>query len=175
MPASLFGAGSDTTASTLCSAILMLVTNPLPCKLPMLSWTPSLALCALPPLQTRPSWTYIKALCAEILHIRPVTVLGGLPHANSASNIYPNPHHFNPLRFLPDSTPPESLLYMPRSYMSTPQEKGTTPHPSKDGHGSFGWGCQICPEAGLAQNSLFITLGVRHPTSSRRGWISANL
>ncbi|KAL2014879.1 hypothetical protein VTN00DRAFT_2404 [Thermoascus crustaceus] len=184
VPASLFGAGSDTTASTLCSAVLMLVTNPVTLQAAHAELDAVVGSARSPTFTDDAKLPYIKALCAEILRIRPVAVLGGTPHANSASDMYkgyyipkrttvlsnswainlnptyyPNPHHFNPLRFLPDSTPPESLPYMPRSYItSTPQEKSTTPHPSKDGHSSFGWGRRVCPGAGLAQNSLFIAL-----------------
>jgi len=184
VPASLFGAGSDTTASTLCSGILMLVTNPVTLQAAHAELDAVVGPERTPTFADEPKLPYIKALCLEILRIRPVAVLGGTPHANSAADVYrgyyipkgttilsnswainlnpkyyPNPHHFNPLRFLPDSIPPESLPYLPRSYIaSTPQGKSSSPHPSKDGHSSFGWGRRICPGAGLAQNSLFIAL-----------------
>lgn len=183
IPASLFGAGSDTTASTLCSGILMLITNPDTLKAAHAELDAVVGQDRLPTFADENSLPYINALCSEILRIRPVAVLGGTPHANSESDIYqgyyipkgtnilsnswainlnaryyPNPHHFNPLRFLPDSIPPNSLPYLPKVYVeATPSEKGEM-HPSRDGQSSFGWGRRICPGAGLAKNSLFIAI-----------------
>jgi cytochrome P450 len=183
VPASLFGAGSDTTASTLCSGILMLITNLVTLRAAHAELDAVVGTDRSPTFDDEQSLPYINALCAEILRIRPVAVLGGTPHANSESDVYqgsyipkgttilsnswainlneryyPNPHHFNPLRFLPDSLPPQSLPYLSKEYVAaTPQEKGE-PHPSKDGHSSFGWGRRICPGAGLARNSLFIAV-----------------
>lgn len=183
IPASLFGAGSDTTASTLCSGILMLITNPFTLQAAHAELDAVIGLERLPNFDDEKNLPYISAMCSEILRIRPVAVLGGTPHANSESDIYqgfyipkgtnilsnswainlnphyyPNPHHFNPLRFLPNNIPLSSLSYLPKEYVaSTHLEKGE-PHPSRDGHSSFGWGRRICPGAGLARNSLFIAV-----------------
>lgn len=182
VPASLFGAGSDTTASTLCSAILMLVTNPQVQAAAHAELDHIVGTTRLPTFDDEQSLPYLKALCLETLRIRPVAVLGGTPHANSVADYYkgyyipqgtsilsnswainlnptyyPNPHHFNPLRFL--NVNPEKLYYLPKfsaddlAEMSPPES-----HPAKEGHSSFGWGRRICPGAGLAQNSLFIAL-----------------
>lgn len=182
VPASLFGAGSDTTASTLCSAILMLVANPQAQAAAHAELDHVVGTTRLPTFDDEQSLPYLKALCHETLRIRPVAVLGGTPHANSVADTYkgyyipqgttilsnswainlnptyyPNPHHFNPLRFL--NMNPETLSYLPKfsaedlAEMSPPES-----HPAKEGHSSFGWGRRICPGAGLAQNSLFIAL-----------------
>lgn len=182
VPASLFGAGSDTTASTLCSAILMLVTNPAAQAAAHAELDHIIGPNRLPTFSDEPHLPYIKALCQETLRIRPVAVLGGTPHANSVSDTYkgdsipknttilsnswainlnptyyPNPHHFNPLRFLPIN--PDNLPYLPQFPDQDLAERiPSKPHPAKDGHSSFGWGRRICPGAGLAQNSLFIAL-----------------
>ncbi|EED18801.1 cytochrome P450, putative [Talaromyces stipitatus ATCC 10500] len=183
IPASLFGAGSDTTASTLCSGILMLITNPETLQAAHAELDAVVGTDRMPTFEDEKSLSYINAMCSEILRIRPVAVLGGTPHANSESDVYqgycipkgttilsnswainlnpryyPNPHHFNPLRFLPNNIPSNSLPYLPKEYVeTTPSEKGE-PHPSRDGHSSFGWGRRICPGAGLARNSLFIAI-----------------
>ncbi|KAJ5938151.1 Cytochrome P450 [Penicillium verhagenii] len=182
VPASLFGAGSDTTASTLCTAILMLITNPQVQAIAHAELDHVIGSKRLPTFTDEQNLPYIKALCQEVLRIRPVAVLGGTPHANSepdtykghyipagttilsnswAINLnptyYPNPHHFNPLRFLVGD--PSGLPYLPR--LSDQDLAETSPeksHPAKEGHSSFGWGRRICPGAGLAQNSLFIAL-----------------
>lgn len=182
VPASLFGAGSDTTAGTLCSAILMLVTNPQAQAAAHAELDHVVGTTRLPTFDDEQSLPYLKALCHETLRIRPVAVLGGTPHANSVADTYkgyyipqgttilsnswainlnptyyPNPHHFNPLRFLNMNS--ETLSYLPKfsaedlAEMSPPES-----HPAKEGHSSFGWGRRICPGAGLAQNSLFIAL-----------------
>ncbi|KAJ5902238.1 Cytochrome P450 [Penicillium taxi] len=182
VPASLFGAGSDTTASTLCSGLLMLVTNPEVQAAAHAELDHIVGGSRLPTFDDENQLPYIKALCIEILRIRPVAVLGGTPHANSVadtysgylipqgttilcnswainlnSTYYPNPHHLNPLRFL--GVDPTTLSYLPRfSAEDLAEVSQAKPHPSKEGHSSFGWGRRICPGSGLAQNSLFIAL-----------------
>lgn len=183
VPASLFGAGSDTTASTLCSGILMLITNPAVQAAAHAELDHVIGSDQMPTFADESRLPYLRALCAEILRIRPVAVLGGTPHANSVADTYqgfyipqgtnilsntwainlnptyyPNPHHFNPLRFL--SVPPESVDYLPEppSAADLAEMHPSKKHPSKDGQSSFGWGRRICPGAGLAQNSLFIAL-----------------
>jgi cytochrome P450 len=159
IPASLFGAGSDTTASTLCSAFLALVTNPETLHAAHAELDAVIGSSRTPVFDDEKSLPYIRALCKEVLRWRPVAVLGGTPHASTESDTYrgfyipagtnvlgntwainlnelyyPNPHHFNPLRFL--DVEPASLSYLPEKYLlSTPVEKGK-PHPSKLGHSS---------------------------------------
>jgi cytochrome P450 len=185
VPASLFGAGSDTTASTLCSGILMLITNPETLAAAHAELDAIIGNKRSPTFDDEARLPYIRALCAEVLRIRPVAVLGGTPHANSEADVYqgyyipkgtnilsnswainlneryyPNPHHFNPLRLLPVSNPPETLSYLDPKYVqsNTVHTYKGEPHPSKEGHSSFGWGRRICPGAGLARNSLFIAM-----------------
>ena len=181
IPASLFGAGADTTASTLCSSFLALVTNPDTLTAAQAELDAVIGGDRMPTFQDEQDLPYIRALCKETLRWRPVAVLGGTPHAstdadtykgyyipkdtnvlgntwaiNHNEQYYPNSHHFNPLRFL--DVEPSSLPYLPKAYVSsTLVERGDT-HPSKLGHSSFGWGRRICPGAELASNNLFIAL-----------------
>ena len=175
-PASLFGAGSDTTASTLCSAFLALVTHPSTLQAAHAELDSIIGTSRTPKFADEPNLPYLRAFCKEILRWRPVAVLGGTSHASTEADIYegwhipadttilgnswainlnedyyPDPHHFDPVRFLSDTERAqmgiEKQPYIPSKI-----------HPAKAGHSSFGWGRRICPGMDLAANSLFIAL-----------------
>jgi cytochrome P450 len=176
IPASLFGAGSDTTASTLCSAFLALVTHPNVLTIAQQELDTVVGSERMPTFADKPDLPYISALCKEVLRWRPVAVLGGTPHASTENDTYktfhipsgttilgnswainlnpeyyPQPHTFDPVRFL-SSKDITALGIHTQPYSSA------KPHPSRSGHSSFGWGRRICPGADLASNSLFIAL-----------------
>ncbi|MCJ1409174.1 hypothetical protein MMC19_003252 [Ptychographa xylographoides] len=175
VPSSLFGAGSDTTASTLCSGFLALITHPETLIAAHEEVDRVIGPDRTPTFADEAQLPYIRALCKEILRWRPVAVLGGTPHASTEDDVYegwyipagttilgnswainlndqyyPNPHHFNPLRFLDDAS---AATYV-NSNEKADLEKGK-PHPAKSGHSSFGWGRRICPGMAMAENSLF--------------------
>ena len=179
IPASLFGAGSDTTASTLCSAILALVTHPAALEAAHEELDRVVGPERTPTFADEADLPYVRALAKEVLRWRPVAVLGGTPHASTEDDVYegwfiprgttvlgnpwainlnetyyPNPHLFEPLRFLE----PEYLSTYSSKQDLIAQLKPQRLHPSKTGHSSFGWGRRICPGEGLAENSLFVAL-----------------
>ncbi|KAK4541799.1 hypothetical protein LTR36_007331 [Oleoguttula mirabilis] len=160
----LFGAGSDTSSSTLITFVL--------------------ACCAFPEVLPKaweeldrvvghhrsPSWedetelVYIKAFVKEVLRWRSVAIIGGQPHAPIADdewngytipkgtwtqgNVwaihhneheFPDPDRFNPDRFLKES--PDAR-----------------PFPNDKGYMTFGWGRRVCSGQGLAEQGTFITV-----------------
>ncbi|KAI9693320.1 MAG: hypothetical protein M1822_005316 [Bathelium mastoideum] len=125
VPASLFGAGSDTTASTMCSAVLAFVTHPCALQQAQDELDAVVGTDRAPTFADEPNLPYLRALVKEVLRWRPVAVLGGTPHANTESDwyrgkwipkgttilgnnwainlhdeYYPSPHLFEPKRFL---------------------------------------------------------------------------
>ncbi|KAF3763288.1 hypothetical protein M406DRAFT_49443 [Cryphonectria parasitica EP155] len=185
VPASLFGAGSDTTASTLCSAFLALVTHQETLQAAHEELDRVVGGGRSPTFEDEAALPYIRAFCKEVLRWRPVAVLGGTPHASTEDDVYegyyipagttvlgnswainlneayyPNPHHFNPLRFLDENIAARAKGATIAGGVQEKQdvEVGGRAHPSKSGHSSFGWGRRICPGANLAANSLFIAL-----------------
>ncbi|GJN91185.1 hypothetical protein Rhopal_004203-T1 [Rhodotorula paludigena] len=103
---------------------------------------------------------YIRAVVNETLRWRPIAVLGGTPHASTEDDWYngmfipkgstvvanlwsihlnprdfPDPHRFDPERFM-----------QKRDY------------PGKWGHSAFGFGRRICPGMHLAENSIYINI-----------------
>ncbi|KAJ7888809.1 cytochrome P450 [Mycena leptocephala] len=101
---------------------------------------------------------FIRAIVNETLRWRPVAVLGGTPHASTEDFVYqgmfipkgstiianlwgihlnpadfPDPHHFDPERFM-----------VKRDY------------PGPWQHSSFGYGRRVCPGQYLALNSIYI-------------------
>ena len=176
IPASLFGAGSDTTASTLCSAFLALVTHPSVLQEAQKELDSVVGCERMPRFADRPRLPYVNALCKEVLRWRPVAVLGGTPHASTEDDeykgfhipagatilgnswsinlnekYYPQPHKFNPVRFL--STEQLKAIGIDEQPYTSMRS-----HPSRIGHSSFEWGRRICPGADLASNSLLIAL-----------------
>lgn len=168
LPASLFGAGADTTASTLCTFLLALVTHPATLTAAQQELDTHIGPHRTPTFADLPNLPYTRALVAEVLRWRPVAVLGGTPHATTAPDnyetyhipagttvlgnswainlnpaYYPHPHRFEPRRWLPD--PPVELV-------------GERRHPAKSGQSSFGWGRRVCPGEGLAAASLWVAV-----------------
>jgi len=159
----LFGAGSDTTAATLNTFMLAITAFPEALKAAQEELDTVVGPDRLPSFEDEDQLPYIRAMVKETLRWRPVAVLGGTPHGNIADDYYngylipkgttvlgnlwainhspvyyPDPHTFEPRRFLQD-----------------PQFADAKPFPADKASPSFGWGRRICPGEHLATNSVF--------------------
>jgi cytochrome P450 len=160
----LFGAGSDTSSSTLITFVLAC------CAFPE----------TLPPAweeldrvvgpHRSPGWEdedklpYVKAFVKEVLRWRPVAIIGGQPHAPTQDDVYkgwlipkgtwiqgnlwaihrnarefPDPDRFNPKRYLPG-------------------DPDARPFPGEKGYMTFGWGRRVCSGQALAEQGTWITI-----------------
>ncbi len=161
----LLGGGVDTTSSTMISCILAMAC------FPEVQKKAQAELDAVVGHERAPSWEdfdtkslpYITAVVKEVLRWRTVTVLGGIPHANTKDFEYQGYHfpagtnvtgnmwaiHRNPRDFPdPDSFRPERFV------------KGLeNRYPNARGSNPFGWGKRQCSGQPLAEQGLIFSLG----------------
>ena len=160
----LFGAGSDTSSSTLIT--FMLACCAFPEVLPK-AWEELDRVVGphrSPTFDDEPNLPYVKAFMKEVLRWRSVAIIGGQPHAPIQDDTwngwlipkqswvqantwaihhnereFPDPDRFDPERFLKDS----------------PKAR---PFPNEKGHMTFGWGRRVCSGQGLAEQGTFISV-----------------
>lgn len=161
-------AGSETTSSSLNSAILYLAANPAVQARAHEELDKVVGSSSSPTFEHEQDLPYIRAMVKEVLRIRPVTNIGS-PHyttaditykdffipKNTVVSLYQYAIHFDPERY------PDPKSFKPERYLDHPLKAGAyTAHPdpyARD-HFDFGAGRRICPGMHLAENSLFITL-----------------
>ncbi|KAI9694767.1 MAG: hypothetical protein M1822_000383 [Bathelium mastoideum] len=179
----LFGAGADTSSSTLITFVL--------------------ACCAFPETLPRaweeldrvvgssrsPNWedvdhlVYVRALVKEVLRWRSVAIIGGQPHAPIKDDIYKGyiiPK--GPYTCRTDILKRQSLIaskgtwvqgnvwaihhnerefpdpdrFRPERYLQ--DDDWTRPFPNEKGYMTFGWGRRVCAGQGLAEQGTLITV-----------------
>ncbi|KAJ5937278.1 hypothetical protein N7454_004933 [Penicillium verhagenii] len=160
----LFGAGADTSSSTLVTFILACCAFPEALEKARKELDQVVGPWRSPTFQDESDLPYVKAVMTEVLRWRSVAIIGGQPHAPIQDDYYkgwliprdtwvqgniwaihhherefPDPDRFNPDRWLKDS--PESR-----------------PFPSEKGYMTFGWGRRVCSGQGLAEQGTFITI-----------------
>lgn len=160
----LFGAGSDTSSSTLITFVLAC------CAFPETLGPAWEELDRVVGPHRSPSWEdeeslpYVKAFMKEVLRWRSVAIIGGQPHAPTQDDYYkgwlipkgswiqgnvwaihhnendfPDPDRFNPKRFLPG-------------------HPDNRPFPTERGYMTFGWGRRVCSGQVLAEQGTWITI-----------------
>ncbi|KAL2864126.1 cytochrome P450 [Aspergillus lucknowensis] len=160
----LFGAGSDTSSSTLVTFILACCAFPE--SLPR-AWEELDRVVGphrSPTFDDEADLLYVKAFVKEVLRWRSVAIIGGQPHAPIRDDEYkgwlipkhtwvqgnvwaihhherefPDPDRFNPDRYVPGSA-------------------DSRPFPGEKGYMTFGWGRRVCSGQGLAEQGTFITI-----------------
>ncbi|OQE26419.1 hypothetical protein PENSTE_c005G02044 [Penicillium steckii] len=160
----LFGAGSDTSSSTLVTFVLACCAFPETLPKAWAELDRIVGPHRSPTFQDEPNLPYIKAFVKEVLRWRSVAVIGGQPHAPIKDDHYkdwliprdtwvqgnvwaihhherefPDPDRFNPERYIEDS--PDAR-----------------PFPGEKGYMTFGWGRRVCSGQGLAEQGTFITI-----------------
>ncbi|KAH8921853.1 cytochrome protein [Atractiella rhizophila] len=164
----LFGAGSDTTSSTLISLTLAL------CAFPEVVAKAHEELEKVVGSQRSPTWTdapnlpYIKGVVSEIFRWRNTAIIGGQPHANTeevtwngwtfpagtwtqanlwaihrSEREYKDSDSFRPERWLEDEKA---------------DLRGEYPGCGGRGYSSFGFGRRVCSGQALAEQGMYITV-----------------
>lgn len=161
-------AGSETTSSTLNSAIKYLAATPKAQNAAHKELDRVIGPSRTPTFDDEEQLPYIRAIVKEILRIRPITNIG-TPHATTKDVVYKDmlipkgspvaicqyAIHFDPDRY------DEPYEFKPERYLNYPPKAGVyAAHsdPYQRDHFSFGAGRRICPGMHLSENSLYITL-----------------
>ncbi|KXJ87804.1 cytochrome P450 [Microdochium bolleyi] len=161
----LIGGGVDTTSSTMLSCILAMAC------FPNVQKKAQEEIDRVVGTERSPSWQdidqnqlpYMTALVKEVLRWRTVTVLAGIPHANTKNVEYQGYHfpkgtnftgnmwaiHRNPRDF------PEPDNFRPERFLGGRLEN---PYPNARGSNPFGWGRRQCSGQPLAEQGLIFSL-----------------
>ncbi|KAI4608546.1 hypothetical protein J4E83_008982 [Alternaria metachromatica] len=163
----LIGGGIDTTSSTMLSCILAMA------RFPEVQEKVHAEFDAVVGHDRSPNWEdidsnvlpYLTAVVKETLRWRTVTILAGIPHANTVDFDYEGYHfpagtnftsnmwaiHRNPRDF------PDPDRFMPERFL---EGKGSAkqPYPNKYGMNPFGWGRRQCSGQPLAEQGLLYSL-----------------
>lgn len=160
----LFGAGSDTSSSTLITFVLACCAFPQVLKPAWEELDRVVGPHRSPHFDDEPDLPYIRAFVKEVLRWRSVAIIGGQPHAPTQDDTYngwlipqgtwvqgnvwaihhnenefPDPDRFNPNRFLPGHA-------------------DRRPFPGDKGYMTFGWGRRVCSGQALAEQGTWVTV-----------------
>lgn len=161
---SLFGAGADTSSSTLITFLLACCAFPAAVAAAQRELDAVVGTSRSPTWDDRPRLPYVDAFVKEVFRWRSVAIIGGQPHAPTQDDTYkgwkiprgtwvqgnvwaihrnerefPEPDRFAPERFLEGSE-----LWRP--------------FPGERGYMTFGWGRRVCSGQALAEQGTWITV-----------------
>lgn len=161
-------AGSETTSSTINTAIMHLAANPDAQKKAHAELSAVVGDNRSPTFDDEQSLPYIRAIGKETLRMRPLTLFGA-PHQNTTDMTYKNYFipsgtvlsvSYNVFHYDPDRYE-EPFKFRPDRYLNHPEKSGVyvnAADPYERDHFAFGNGRRACPGVHLAENSLYITL-----------------
>ncbi|KAK5175142.1 uncharacterized protein LTR77_000279 [Saxophila tyrrhenica] len=159
----LFGAGADTSSSTLVTFVLACVAFPETLTRAWEELDRVVGHHRSPAWEDEPSLVYVKAFVKEVFRWRSVAIIGGQPHApvsDDTWNGYVIPKgtwtqgnvwaiHHNDRDF------PEPDRFDPERYLNGERARQFS---NDRGYMTFGWGRRVCSGQGLAEQGTFITV-----------------
>ncbi|TFK33619.1 cytochrome P450 [Crucibulum laeve] len=159
-------AGSDTTASTMQSFILFMLSHPHVLERLRADIDRVVGPDRLPSFDDEADLPYLVACIKETLRRRPPTIMG-IPHSADEDEVYNGYFipkgatvignvwaiHMDPIRY------PNPTAFQPERFMTKdkPMRWGSGPDTDRD-HYVFGWGRRFCQGSYIAEASLFIVL-----------------
>ncbi|BCS28751.1 cytochrome P450 [Aspergillus puulaauensis] len=160
----LFGAGSDTSSSTLVTFALACCAFPETLPRAWEELDRVVGPHRSPAFEDEAELVYVKAFVKEVLRWRSVAIIGGQPHAPIQDDVYEGylipkgtwvqgnvwAIHHNEREF------PDPDRFNPDRYMSGSPD--SRPFPGEKGYMTFGWGRRVCSGQGLAEQGTFITI-----------------
>ena len=160
----LFGAGSDTSSSTLITFVLACCAFPNVLPVAWEELDRVVGPHRSPSLSDLENLPYIRAFVKEVFRWRSVAIIGGQPHAPTKDDMwngylipkntwvqgnvwaihhhdrdFPDPDRFEPMRYFEDNE-----LHRP--------------FPNEKGYMTFGWGRRVCAGQGLAEQGTFLSV-----------------
>lgn len=160
----LFGAGSDTSASTLVTFVLACCAFPDAATRAQQELDRIVGHGRSPCFEDQPSLTYVNAFVKELLRWRSVAIIGGQPHSPTADDYYKGWYipanswvqgnvwaiHHHPREF------PDPDRFEPERFIDGSEWK--RPFPGDKGYMTFGWGRRVCSGQALAEQGVWITV-----------------
>ncbi|ROV93217.1 hypothetical protein VMCG_08694 [Cytospora schulzeri] len=160
----LFGAGSDTSSSTLITFILACCAFPDTLVPAREELDRVVGPHRSPHFDNQANLPYVNAFVKEVLRWRSVAIIGGQPHSPTQDDVYKGwlipkgtwiqgniwAIHHNERDF------PEPDRFNPQRYLSG--DPDSRPFPGEKGYMTFGWGRRVCSGQALAEQGTWITV-----------------